>query len=118
MKLKLLNNRVLDNYLWNDSFFDNFFEEAAQDGGWFDEVDDGYKLTLNIAGYKKKQIKMSVEGKLLHVKAEQEDRKFHRAFAIPDKADKSLINAKYEDGLLKIVINKNAEEKSIDIKVG
>ena len=118
MRLKLLDNRGLDNYLWDGNLFDTFFEEVHGSDNWFDEINDEYKLTLNLAGFKKKEIKMSVEGELLHVKAEQGDKKFHRSFSVPEKAYKSLIIAKYEDGLLKIIINKKVEEKPIDIKVG
>ena len=117
MRLKLLNDRGLDNYLWGDSLFNSFFEEDLSES-WFNETGDEYKLSLNLAGFKKKEIKISTEGGLLHVKAEQGERKFHRSFSVPEKADISLINARYEDGLLKIVINKKAEEKPIDIKVG
>ena len=62
MKLKLVDNRGLNDYLWDNSLLDVFFEEGRQTDSWFNETNDEYELTLNLAGFKKKEIKLSAEG--------------------------------------------------------
>lgn len=74
------------------------------------------KYEFNCAGIKKNNIKISVNGNLLQVAAEQDDRKYRKGVRLPNGTDIDSITASYNDGLLVINIDKKKEQKIIDIK--
>lgn len=91
------------------------------------ENSDGYHLEVNAPGRNKEDFKVQVENGLLTISAEQktasstEDQKqirkefnisgFKRSFSVDDKVDAANIQAKYENGLLKLFIPKKEEVK-------
>ena len=74
------------------------------------------QFEFNCAGIKKNNITVSVNGNLLQVSAEQDDRKYRKSVRLPQGTDIDSITASYNDGLLLINIDKKKEEKIIDIK--
>ncbi|KMT07869.1 hypothetical protein BVRB_6g145660 [Beta vulgaris subsp. vulgaris] len=98
------------------------------------ETQTSHIITLDIPGMKKEELKIEVEeNRVLKVsgekKAEEENEgdkwhrverttgKFSRRFRLPVNADLDRIKAHLEDGVLKIIVPKLAEEKKKQSKV-
>lgn len=100
-----------------------------------EKIDDkGYYLEIDLPGVKKENIEISVNDGILTVagerKLEKKEEKenytriesffgrFERSFKLPADADLDNIEAKYEDGVLKIFIprKQKPEGKKIEIK--
>lgn len=118
-----------------DEFFNNFPATWGKDynQGWsvppvnIHETTDGYHLELNAPGRNKEDFKVSVENGLLSIsfekkeEAEQKDYKtirrefayksFKRSFSIDDNINADGIQAKYENGVLKLYLPKKEEVK-------
>jgi HSP20 family protein len=119
-----------------NNVFDEFFNEFpvfAEKAGFtvpqanIAETTDGYHLELNVPGRTKEDFKINIENGLLTVSYEKkEDLKnedvksirrefsfqgFKRSFNLDDKVDAASIQAKYENGLLKLYLPKKAEVK-------
>ena len=125
---------VFDDFLkpWNE-WFDN--------GGLFSgrtmtmpavnivENKDDYKVSLAVPGMKKEDFNIDVEGNMLTISCEKEADKeekehqytrreysyssFTRTFTLPQEVNREKIEAKYEDGVLKIMLPKREEAKKL-----
>lgn len=89
------------------------------------ETDKEYKIELVTPGFKKEEIKVSLENETLTISAENKTEKeesnkrytrkefsygaFTRSFLLPKAANSEKIAAKYEDGLLKFTVPKKDE---------
>ena len=120
-----------------NTFFDEFFNELPAFGKTVNnifspavnilETTDAYHLELNAPGRNKEDFNISVDKGLLtisYVKKEEtknEDVKvvrrefsyqsFKRSFTVDEKINAEGIQAKYENGLLKLYLPKQVEEK-------
>jgi HSP20 family protein len=121
---------VFENLLspWND-FFDggtggftmnvpavNILEQPTQ-----------YLVSLAVPGMKKDDFKIDVDGNMLTISSEEEEKKeekekrftrreysyssFSRCFMLPEEINKEKIDAKYEEGVLKIALPRKEEAK-------
>ena len=99
----------LDNSL--DQFFPRFFNVSA----WDDEyvypyttkrVKDGYQLRMNVPGFSKDDIQVSVEGGRLKINGvlKEEKQEFEHSFTLSDDIDSNKIEAKVKDGVLLITL--------------
>ncbi|WP_190809354.1 Hsp20/alpha crystallin family protein [Flagellimonas sp. S3867] len=86
---------------------------------------DGFEIELAVPGGKKEDFKVEVENDVLAIsseaKSENQETKenytrkefsytsFKRAFTLPETVDGSKIDAKYEDGILKVTLPKKEE---------
>lgn len=84
------------------------------------ESDDRYTVFLAAPGMKKDDFKIDVDGNILTISSEREERKeekekhytrreynfssFSRSFTMPEEVNKENIEARYEDGTLKLVL--------------
>ena len=91
------------------------------------ETIDGYHVELNAPGRNKEDFKISIDNGLLTISYEKKEETkneevkslrrefsfqgFKRSFSLEDKVDAVNIQAKYENGLLKIYLPKKAEVK-------
>ena len=93
------------------------------------EHDDKYELDIDLPGFKKDEIKLALENGYLSVSAskgldkEKKDKKgriirqerysgsMQRSFYVGEAVTKEDVKAKYEDGVLKLIIPKNDPEK-------
>jgi HSP20 family protein len=91
------------------------------------ENEDRYVLSLAVPGLKKDDFKISLEGLMLIISTEKEEEKeeveerftrreynfysFTRSFTLPEEVKPEYIEAKYEDGLLKIALPRKDEVK-------
>ena len=89
------------------------------------ETDKEFKIELAAPGFKKEDFKVNLDNDVLSISAETKDEKkeegekytrrefsynsFSRSFQLPASANGEKINAKYEDGILKIDISKKDE---------
>ncbi|RYD81613.1 MAG: Hsp20/alpha crystallin family protein [Sphingobacteriales bacterium] len=129
------------------AFFDNLLQDAvsqqAEQVSYFrpqaeiSETEDAYKLRLALAGFKKEDIHINLDGNKLIIKSELKESEnteekapkyflreirtgnFSRAFHLPKNADAEKIEAQLTDGILSLTIPKSALQnagKSIEIK--
>jgi len=91
------------------------------------ETADNFDIELSAPGYKKSELKIEVDNGILSLSGEHKtetseesktfSRKefnygsFRRSFNLPDAVDSEKIDAKYEDGILKITLAKKEEAK-------
>jgi HSP20 family protein len=128
------------------SVFDDFFKPWNEwfDGGRLltrtmnipavniTENKDEYLVTLAVPGMKKDDFKIDMEGNMLTISSEQEESKeekdklftrreynysgFSRSFTLPDEINKEKIDARYENGVLKIALPRKEEVKKLAAK--
>jgi HSP20 family protein len=112
---------------WNG---DKFFTAPLVNGDLVPSVNvsdkkNHYELEVAAPGYKKNDFKISTENGLITISAETSTEKkeekenylrqefscssFTRTFSLPEDAEEGKINAKYEDGVLKIELKKSAK---------
>jgi len=91
------------------------------------ENNDGYQLELAVPGWEKNDFKVNTDGNLLTISAEKKAevkdengksirkefsfRSFKRSFTLDEKIDTARINARYENGILKLDLAKKDEVK-------
>ena len=131
--VKVNNQRPFSNLV--DSFFNEFpaFNEALSQESWnfppanIHETTDAYHVELNAPGRNKEDFKISVEKGLLTISYEKKEetksedyktvrrefsyRSFKRSFSVDQNVDANGIQAKYENGVLKLLLPKKAEAK-------
>jgi HSP20 family protein len=89
------------------------------------ENKDDYSVSLAVPGMKKDDFKIDVDGNMLTISCEkgeskeEKDKKFtrkeynyssfSRSFTLPDEVNKEKIDAKYEDGVLKLSLPRKEE---------
>ena len=115
-----LTNRIPNRLFGN---LDEFFNQAFNFGpnpvsrvpdSYRYETDEHYRLRLDLPGFSKEDINLSLEDGQLKVsaKTESEDAfrtEFDRVFDLPEDANPDEVTAKLEDGVLDLVIQKVAE---------
>jgi len=96
------------------------------------EQKNDYLVSLAVPGMKKEDFKIDVDGNMLTISSEKEETKeekdkkftrkeynyssFSRSFTLPDEVNKEKIDAKYEDGVLKISLPRKEEVKKPSAK--
>jgi HSP20 family molecular chaperone IbpA len=79
-----------------------------------EETDTGYRFTINAAGFKKDEINISTEGKVVSVEGTSTrfKNKLNCYFTAPRKIDTAKIEAVLEDGVLEISVPFLVEPKT------
>ncbi len=96
------------------------------------ETEKEFKIELAVPGFKKEDFKVNLDNDVLTISAETKNEKkeenekytrkefsynsFSRSFQLPKTANNEKINAKYEDGILKLDISKKEEAIKQDNK--
>ena len=91
------------------------------------EHKDEYQVSLAAPGLKKDDFNIAVDGNMLTISSEKEENKeekdkrftrkeysyssFSRSFTLPEEINKEKIEAKYEDGVLKLSLPRKVEAK-------
>lgn len=129
--------------LWNDMdrFLEGFFEELPSAGKSVAspkvdimEEEDRYLLEADLPGMNQDSIEVKVDDTLLTISAEEKtteeqskknylvrerrSRSFSRSFVLPKDADVEKIEAGFQDGILRLKIEKRPEAKPRQIKIG
>jgi len=96
------------------------------------ENKDEYNVSLAVPGMKKDDFKIDVNGNMLTISCEKDETKedkdkkytrkeysytsFSRSFTLPEEINREKIDARYEDGLLKISLPRKEEVKKFAAK--
>ncbi len=101
----------------------------------FSETKDHFNLELSAPGFEKEDFKIQVNKGVLTISGEHKSEKetteknysrkefaygsFQRSFTLPEEANENAIEAKYENGILKMALAKKEELKkeAIEIKI-
>lgn len=91
------------------------------------ENKENYQVSLAVPGMKKDDFKIDIDGNMLTISSEREENKeekdkkftrkeysyssFSRSFTLPEEINKEKIEAKYEEGVLKISLPRKEEAK-------
>ena len=91
------------------------------------ENKNDYNVSLAVPGMKKEDFNINVDGNMLTISCEKEENieekadqftrkeynysSFSRSFTLPEEVNKEKIEAKYEDGVLKLILPKREEAK-------
>ena len=91
------------------------------------EVDGQYNISLAVPGMQKDDFKIDLQGDMLTISAQKEETKedkgkqynrreynyssFSRSFTLPEEVDRNKIDAKYDDGVLNLILPKSKTEK-------
>ena len=130
--------------VFNDFFrpFNNWFDMNNGGSIWGNmltipavniiEDKENFKLSLAVPGMKKDDFKIDIEGDMLTISAENKTEKeekeekftrkefnftsFSRSFTIPEGIKTDKIDARYEDGVLKIFLPKTESIKKMEAK--
>jgi HSP20 family protein len=103
---------------WGKDQFQSNFTPAVN----IHETIEGYHLELNVPGRNKEDFKVSIENNLLTIAFEQKEvienkdyktlrrefsfKSFKRSFSLDEKVNADAIQAKYENGILKLFVPK------------
>ena len=130
-------NTMLKSFLSTDDFFnDDFFEEdSLMPAMNVKETKDKLKVELAAPGFSKKDFEVTLDEDILHISAEkkkeksEEDKKtgytrkefsynsFKRSLKLPVTINQDEeVKATYDNGILKIALNKLKEAKTIPTK--
>ncbi len=126
-------NRMVDRFFNPDEFFGSEFS-----AGWLPSMDvmetkDSFKLTLELPGMKKDDVRITYKDDTLIVEGERKQEeeskdvnyhrverrygKFLRSFHIPTQVKSDQIEARFKDGVLTIEVPKTEEVKAKEIPV-
>lgn len=129
-------NNLFDQLL-NDNFFNGHNSSETSFVPQVDvaETDKGFELQFAVPGLKKEDLNIELNQNVLTVsgerkfKDEKDEKNYHavetkygvfkRSFQLPDSIDADALEAKYEDGILRVTVPKDAkkaEKKNIVIK--
>lgn len=127
-------NTLLDRF-FNDSYFDNTTEAVFTPKVDIMESDKAYELHFAVPGFNKDNFELNIDENVLEVSGERNfeeensDRKFKsiqtswgsfkRSFSLPENIAVEKIDAKYNNGILEVVIPKDETKivkKSIKVK--
>lgn len=121
-----------------DDFFNRFYEEEPDNNFKAMAMDiveheNEFHLIGNLPGFKKEDVKISVHDNQLVIEAKCEDKKeekkgtmyrcerysgsYRRTLYLPENADVNKIQAKMEDGVLKLTLPKKAEAPKKEITI-
>ena len=112
----------LDPYkIWEalDSF-DNTWSDFSQRTtvtGRYDETDDGYEYELELPGYKKGDVAVSVADGIITINAAKGKKTRKAALEAAEDADLSKITGQLADGLLVLKVEKQAKAKPVTVKI-
>jgi HSP20 family protein len=83
-----------------------------------DESAESYSIELDVPGFKKEEIKIETDHRLLSISGERKNKyRIQKRFNLPDDVELDAITAKHEDGILYLVLPKVAHAKSREIKI-
>ncbi len=138
-----VNNNLVDelfnNFLKND-YHENYLQNCGnQPATNVFETDKDFRIELLLPGFPKEEVKMSYHKNLLTIKVDQKEEKgegkkeefkyahrefgafeFEKHFKVPNSVDAENIQAKFEDGILRVILPKKEEalEKApLEIKI-
>jgi len=129
---------IFDSRGWLDRFFNSPLDEYFNFGRAVsipsvnvNETDDKYMLSIATPGLDKKDIHVELDGNMLTIKAEKEEKeekngKFNRreynysswsrSFTLPEDTDGAHIKAEYKNGELKVEMPRSEKHSKANVK--
>jgi HSP20 family protein len=117
-----LEGRMLSNFFDDDWFSSSKLGRTSMPSVNIRETEKSYELELAAPGFNKNDFNLAVDNNVLTVSAEKKEEhekkednytrrefgyeSFSRAFNLPTNTNEEDINARYEDGILRVVIAK------------
>ncbi|MDA7495680.1 HSP20 family small heat-shock protein [Verrucomicrobia bacterium] len=100
--------------------FDNLHWVFPQKYDNSERNETGYSTTINLPGYNRDNLKVTVENKRLIIRSKKEDEKgvVLGSLCVTSKVDTNSISCKIEDGVLSVVmpLKKQADPEEIKIE--
>lgn len=112
----------------NGNFFGNFLTSPSVN---ITDNKDEYRVELAAPGLKKSDFDIDLEGNMITISSQKEESKsekeskytrkeysyssFSRSFTLPDHVKQDKIEARYEDGVLKVILPKKEEAKQLSV---
>lgn len=110
---------------------DRFFEEwkpqpASLEPAWeITETENNFLMSVDLPGMKKEEIKIEVVDSRLNISGERKRGEksygsFNRTFALPSTVDTQKVEARYENGVLELLVPKSqaAKPRTIEVQSG
>ncbi|MGV3508432.1 MAG: Hsp20/alpha crystallin family protein [Sphingobacteriaceae bacterium] len=122
--------RSLMEDFWNtESLFDRALLKKDLPAVNIKETDSNYEIEMAAPGYKKEDFKVDIHHDILSISAETTDEKseesdkytrkefaytsFNRSFSLPENVKEDNIHARYENGLLRLTLEKADKKQSM-----
>ena len=117
MRTLLRYNNIWDTFdTLNDAFFnDVVYKSTAR--GHYDETEDRYRYELELPGYKKKDVAISVVDGIITISAVRGEKTKKFSVGVSEDADLSTITGQLADGLLTLEVEKQEKAKPITVKL-
>jgi HSP20 family protein len=134
----LVKGSWLSDFFDNDRFFDSdWMKFRSVPAVNVKETDKAFEIEVAAPGLTKKDFNINVENRVLTISSEKKEEKeekdkgytrkefsyasFSRSFTLPENVNENDVNARYEDGLLKLTLVKLAlpkekAKKAIEVK--
>ena len=110
---------------WNEWFDGGFERSLSIPAVNIVENEKNFTIALAVPGMKKEDFKIDVDGDMITISAEKEEKmedekynrreynytSFSRSFTMPDDVMKDKIEARYEDGVLRLMLPKKEGAK-------
>lgn len=99
--------------------FDPFQNLRSNWGFEYDvtRTDNGYAVEVPVPGYKAAQIDVTFKDGVISVNGKSERRTFSRSFTVPEDVDNDHIEAKVDDGMLVLTLQRRPEAQPRRIQV-
>ena len=128
---------LLSDFFDDDAFLQSSMGRRSMPSVNIKETEKSYELEMAAPGYKKNDFNISIDNNMLTVSAERKQEQeqtedhytrrefgyesFSRSFNLPSNTSEEDINARYEEGILKLSINKkdsgnSKSKKAITVK--
>jgi len=129
---------TLENTLFSDPFFDDFFALHTGRAAKFPKIDmweteTSYEIEANVAGLNKDEVNIEISDNYLTLSGEKKNsyktengkylvselsyKKFHRQIPIVGMVNQESVEAKYDNGILRITLPKVVEVKPASKKI-
>lgn len=121
----MLGGSLLSDFFDDDVLFNRPMGRRSMPSVNIRETDKAYELEMAAPGYSKKDFNISIENNMLTVSAEKKEEhekkehhytrrefgyeSFNRSFNLPANTNEEDVNARYEDGILRLSINKKTD---------
>lgn len=100
--------------------FDPFQHLRAGYGFEYDvtRTENGYEVDVPVPGFTSSQVEVMFKDGVLTINGRSDRRSFARSLVIPDDVDPETIEARVENGMLKLALQRHPEArpKKIDVK--
>ena len=121
MRTLTLRNNLFNDFLtdWNDAFFSEDYSYWRRNHKQINstELDNSFEYYVPLPGFKKKDIKATINDGVVSLLAERDGSTASYSFSLPERVDISTLSAKHEDGLLTISVEKEEKVKPKSIKI-